>query len=90
MKKILQEVLKAAHKDSIYNRDLLRNSDLCGCFYCLDTFDYANIEEWTDNEDTALCPNCKIDSVIGSDSGYPITPEFLKAMYEYWFNTIPA
>ncbi len=55
-------------------------------FYCLDIFDYKNIEFWCDHEDTALCPTCDIDSVIGSASGFPITKEFLQAMQDYWFN----
>lgn len=77
---------KAAHKKSIYHRESLRKSDKCGCFYCLDIFHYQNIEYWTDNGDTALCPSCDIDSVIGDDSGYPITKEFLSAMQQIWFN----
>ena len=34
---------------------------------------------------SALCPRCGIDSVIGADSGYPITVEFLTRMKEHWF-----
>lgn len=34
---------------------------------------------------TALCPRCGIDSVIGSPSGYPVTPEFLGRTREHWF-----
>ena len=48
------------------------------------------IEEWVDADETgegqtALCPRCGIDSVIGSASGYPITKEFLEAMNRRWF-----
>jgi len=60
-------------------------SERCGCFYCMKTFLSAEIEEWTDNEQTAFCPRCGIDSVIGSKSGYLITPEFLEEMNRYWF-----
>ncbi|EJZ43543.1 hypothetical protein LEP1GSC178_3039 [Leptospira licerasiae str. MMD4847] len=47
--------------------------------------------EWCDEEDprgkTALCPNCGIDSVIGSKSGYPITDEyFIEEIHRFWFN----
>jgi hypothetical protein len=35
---------------------------------------------------TALCPKCGIDSVLGSNSGYPVTEiGFLKEMKSYWF-----
>ncbi len=77
--------IKKAHKHSIRHRNELRNSSVCGCFYCTDIYDYKNIEDWCDDEDTALCPSCGIDSVIGDDSGYPITKEFLSAMKKHWF-----
>jgi hypothetical protein len=35
---------------------------------------------------TALCPKCGIDAVIGSKSGYPMTQEFLQAMEKHWFS----
>ena len=51
--------------------------------YC---FKPADILEWTDDDQTALCPNCGIDSVIGDKSGYPVTDlDFLKQMHTYWF-----
>jgi hypothetical protein len=43
------------------------------------------IVEWVDEDDTAICPECGVDSVIGSDSGVPLTPEFLKQMKHRWF-----
>jgi len=29
------EILHAAHKHSIYNTDEVKQSVLCGCFYCM-------------------------------------------------------
>ena len=75
----------SAHEWSSYHRETLRESDVCGCFYCLEVFPPSEIEEWTCDDDTALCPKCGIDSVIGSVSGYPIEPEFLKKMHHQWF-----
>ncbi len=40
--------------------------------------------EYDDNL-TAFCPFCGVDSVIGESSGYPITKEFLEKMKEWWF-----
>ena len=77
--------LVAAHKTSSKHRQLLSESETCGCFYCLDTFDYQNIDTWCDDRNTAICPSCGIDSVIGAASGYPITEEFLTAMKKHWF-----
>ncbi|MGB8581686.1 MAG: cytoplasmic protein [Candidatus Sulfotelmatobacter sp.] len=75
----------AAHKWSGWNRSTLNRSDRCGCFYCLEVFPPNEIEGWTDDGDTALCPKCGIDSVIGSVSGYPIRREFLSKMHDHWF-----
>lgn len=75
----------SAHEWSSYHRETLRDSKVCGCFYCLETFSPNEIEHWTDDDETALCPKCGIDSVIGSVSGYSIDREFLKKMHDHWF-----
>ena len=75
------------HDHSNNNREELFASDKCGCFHCLAIFPQSEIEDWIDNDDTAMCPRCHIDSVIGSKSGYPITQEFLQDMQDRWFNT---
>jgi hypothetical protein len=91
--------LELAHKRSIRHRPEIEASDTCGCFYCLATFRPDEIVDWTDWPDgtpegeedrygqTALCPRCGIDSVIGSASGYPLTPKFLAAMKFRYFET---
>jgi hypothetical protein len=79
----------AAHKHCIRNRDEVESSERCGCFYCGLTFVPAQILEWVNETNgsgqTALCPECGIDAVIGSAAGYPLTPEFLAAMHDHWF-----
>lgn len=75
-----------AHKYCSNNREGLLKDQKCGCFYCLTIFSSKEIEEWINNtKDTALCPYCGIDSIIGESSGYPITEEFLRKMNLYWF-----
>lgn len=80
----------AAHKGSAQNETIIRNSNTCGCFYCLSIFPVEKIgeDDWTDDmmeERTALCPKCGIDSVIGDAGGYEITVELLKKMQKHWF-----
>lgn len=77
----------AAHDRSSYHRDEILASEQCGCFYCGEIFAPSNIMGWIDDEQTAMCPFCGIDSVIGSKSGYPVTADFLDKMNEYWFQT---
>lgn len=79
-----------AHKKAIFHKAEIIDSERCGCFYCEEIFSSSEIKEWVDkrrpeNERTALCPYCGIDSVIGSKSGYPINKAFLAKMKEYWF-----
>lgn len=74
-----------AHKASSLHRDKVLASDTCGCFYCLSCFGPGEVVEWTDRDQTALCPRCGIDSVIGSASGWPLTADFLREMRAHWF-----
>lgn len=76
-----------AHKTCIRNRALLLRSAQCGCFCCFAIYAPTEIREWTDGEQTALCPRCGIDSMLGSASGWPIEREFLAKMYRAWFGT---
>lgn len=75
-----------AHEHSSYHRDELKRSTVIGCFYCGNFVKFSAIKEWIDGGDTALCPKCGIDSVIGNDSGYIVNKGFLKAMHEHWFS----
>jgi hypothetical protein len=74
-----------AHKHSLRNRKEIEASRDCGCFYCLAIFPPSQIEVWIDDEQTAVCPKCPVDSIIGSASGYPITRDFLTRKHDYWF-----
>ena len=79
-----------AYKYSIYNKELLKKSGLCGCFYCCLLFQYERINEWIDGDPdlTALCPNCGIDSVIPRSEHYLLSVEFLEEMRAVWFWTV--
>jgi hypothetical protein len=74
-----------AHKHCSLHRAEIESSEICGCFYCSETFPPSAISEWIDESRTALCPKCAIDAVIGSASGFPINVEFLTRMHDHWF-----
>lgn len=78
-------ILIAAHKTSTHNHATLVKNAKCGCFYCGALYESEEIHEWIDNGDTAVCPYCGVDSVLPSGLSYPLTSEFLKEMYNYWF-----
>ena len=75
-----------AHAHCGNNRAELMRSEKAGCFYCCEIFGASFVDDWIDEDTTALCPKCRIDSVIGDAAGFPITDAaFLKAMNKVWF-----
>src|SRR3546814_3980653 len=70
----------------VCSSDLLAASEIASFFYCCEIFDPKEVKDWVDRNDTALCPKCGIDSVIGAASGFPVgNPKFLEQMREKWF-----
>ena len=79
--------LKDAHKFSMRNFEAIKSSHKVGCFYCCNIFDADEVSSWITEDDggqTAYCPDCPVDSVIG-DADYPVTVEFLTVMNDYYF-----
>lgn len=81
----------AAHQYSSNHRKQVVDSEVCGCFYCLKVYPPSEIVEWVDEDEnevgqTALCPYCGIDSVIGSASGVSLDKQFFTEMYKIWFS----
>ncbi len=85
--KYSQEYLKQSHKSCSHKNEIIE-SNLCACFYCKQIFEPKEIKEWIEgsieNEGTAICPKCGIDSVLSSK--LPIfDKQFLIEMNNYWF-----
>lgn len=79
--------LEIAHDHSTANREEVERSEECRCFYCLAVFPPSEISEWIDDKEgqTAVCPRCDNDSVIGSASGISLTDAVFEEMQGYWF-----
>ena len=78
-----------ACKAAFENWESVKNSNLCGCYYCGRIFPSSEV---TDNDwvpdlhgRTVLCPHCSIDSVIGDASGIPIQKDVLDELHDHWF-----
>jgi hypothetical protein len=80
--------ISAHARCSLHRAEILR-SESCACFYCFASFPPAEIQEWVDEGETALCPRCGIDSVLGSASGLPLDENLLRSMHEHWFSAPP-
>ena len=77
----------AALRHSTNHRAELDDSQHCGCFFCFRTFVTTDIRSWIDKQQTALCPRCGIDSVIGSASGFVLDDRFLRRLHQHHFGT---
>lgn len=79
--------LRQAHAHSFENRKAIEASGQAGCFYCESVFPAAEVTAWLHDKggDTAQCPRCTIDAVIGDASGFALTPAFLREMKARWF-----
>jgi hypothetical protein len=75
----------AAHKHSTHHRAEIEASPRCGCFFCFRTFRSSDIKAWIDASQTALCPTCGVDSVIGSASNHRLDDAFLRGMHARFF-----
>jgi hypothetical protein len=78
--------LSLAHDHCFKNRKEVEQSASCGCFHCKKTFASSEIEDWTDEGETALCPKCGLDAVLG-DKGVSraADEDFLRQMRRQWF-----
>lgn len=73
-------VHKAVHL-AMKNRKEVKSSNQCGCYYCLSVFPSSKVVEWTDNNETALCPKCSVDSVVPEINDVNV----LEKIKKYWF-----
>jgi hypothetical protein len=80
-----EQDLITAYNHAVRHRVEVQRSETCGCFHCLSVFPPTAIKSWIDTGQTAICPSCSMDAVIGSDSGFEPTEQLLEAMKERWF-----
>jgi hypothetical protein len=85
MTKQVDPQLVDAQKHASRHRAELEASTRCGCFFCFRTFPPMSIKAWTDAKQTALCPECGVDAVIGTASSHRIDDAFLRRMHGQFF-----
>jgi hypothetical protein len=73
--------LEDAPKAAYCNREAVEIADEASCYYCLSTFDPDAIDKYTDDGETALCPNCSVDAVLPGT----YTQAELAALHKHWF-----
>jgi hypothetical protein len=89
--------LQTAFGHTTSNRAEIESSGSCGCCSCMEIFPPHEIVAWTGLDissfedpaaargETAVCPRCGSEALIGDRSGHAVTPEFLHRMNQAWF-----
>ena len=77
----------AARVHASRHRAEIKASTRCGCYFCFHTFANSDIKKWVDAEQTALCPACGLDSVIGDASKHRLDKTFLRQMHTHFFSS---
>lgn len=77
--------MRKLHVYSSHNRELILRSNKCYCFYCKSIVSSNEIIEYIDNNETALCPKCDIDSIIPDAIDDTIDQKVIDDMNQYWF-----
>lgn len=89
--------LLAAFRYTTNNYAQIEASALCGCCSCVQVYPAEEVAAWTGLEmtnlddpkaianQTALCPRCGMEAVLGDKAGFPINAQFLGRMNEAWF-----
>jgi hypothetical protein len=72
------------HRHTRANRMELEASEVCGCIACERIYFPSEVVRWAADE-TAVCPHCGVDAVVGSASGIPIMPGVLRRAHARWF-----
>lgn len=67
----------------MHNRQDLAITKNCACYFCFHFFQFDEIKEWTDQNDTAICPYCSVDTVLANDGD--LTQAILLKIKDYWF-----
>jgi hypothetical protein len=75
----------AAGQHASRHRAEIQDSARCGCYFCFRTFPNTDIKTWVDSNQTALCPFCGIDTVIGDASKHRLDGKFLRHLHTHFF-----
>ena len=85
--KLTEEQSKLYHSHTIRNRNEINQSEYCHCISCLKSYPSPIVINFIKDGvgETALCPYCGIDAVIGDACGLVINQEILTSLNKRWF-----
>ena len=74
---VLDDAVEAA---AFRNREDVERARMCRCFSCEAAVDPAEVRDWADGGETAICPECRVDMVVPDKgwedgrAGAPVVP----------------
>ncbi len=77
--------LERLHAYCSHNRNTVMLSSKCYCFFCMHRMVPGEITDYTDNGQTALCPQCGMDCVIPDGIEEEVNEGIAAEMHLYWF-----
>lgn len=81
-----KEQIETAYAHTIRNRAEIRQSRNCCCIDCRHIFPAGEVVDWIDDGQTAMCPYCDTDAVIGDASLYQLTEDFINTLHNEYFD----
>ena len=82
---MIEDFIKKAPMCAFKNKDAILSSKTCGCYNCLNVIQVEDIEFWTDDDETALCPKCTLDTLLAESLEIPLDKESLSKIRNHWF-----
>ena len=84
------EELHEIHTHCTANRKEVEASSRCACFYCQEVYCASEVYDFIvepslDFKETALCPRCGVDTVIGDATGIPFYKELMEKLHQHYF-----
>lgn len=78
---------KAYHEHTFQNREEIEHSTMCGCASCCKVFPAKDVVNYYSDAhgDTAVCPECAVDAVIGDACGLPVNEQVMQQLARAWF-----
>lgn len=85
--KLTKEESNLYHSHTLRNRREIDQSEYCHCISCCKSYPSPIVVDFIKEDDgeTALCPYCGVDAVIGDGCGLKINGEILQALRKIWF-----
>lgn len=80
------DVLCETHRHTANNREEIERSQFCYCICCRTFFKPSEIDCYTDEGITAICPYCDCDAVMGEGCGIKMTDALLEQLHNKYFS----